>query len=147
MRYGNVITSGQENFRSGSCQWPEQSWRTNQQRLLWRPRPFSWRGGPATSCTSVFLCSSLLNCDQNYFLVSQNWQKNKIKHLRTISHHELTKLVNSGLKFWSEGSVGGSPSTTLARTSKSDLQYLYGNTPVASSIRVIPRLQTSARMS
>lgn len=63
------------------------------------------------------------------------------------SYHLRTKLWNSKLKFWSVGKAGGSESITLANTSKSVLQPLYGKQAVANSTKEIPNDQTSALMS
>lgn len=51
------------------------------------------------------------------------------------------------MKLASGGNEGGSSCNTLDKTSKSDLQSVYGNWPVASSTNVIPNDQTSARIS
>lgn len=48
-------------------------------------------------------------------------------------------------KYWSEVSRGGGSFIILVRSSKSVVQPSYGWVPTASSISVIPKLQTSAR--
>ena len=64
---------------------------------------------------------------------------------KITTYQSLTNEQNSGEKAWSVGNNGGSSCRTLVNTSKSVLQFLYGNSPVASStwvnkIKQIPKL-------
>lgn len=66
---------------------------------------------------------------------------------KMLCYHFLTNVWKSRLKPASVGRLGGSDSSTRVSTSKSVLHSLYGNEPVASSTRVMPSDQTSARIS
>ena len=62
-------------------------------------------------------------------------------------YHLFTNDWNSKLNPVFVGKLGGADSNTLVSTSKSVLHPWYGNEPVASSTNVIPKDQTSARIS
>lgn len=101
------------------------------------------RGAGADPCT-------LVGCSRH----GSSWEGRKVLvelhqelQYTEITHHLLTKFWNSKLKPWSEGSVGGADCMTQVRTSKSVLQFWYGNFAVASSTKVMPKDHTSARMS
>ena len=57
------------------------------------------------------------------------------------------KLQKLGVKPPLVGSNGGSSWITLERSSKSEFQFWYGNWPVAISTKVMPKDQTSERIS
>uniref|UniRef100_A0A6B0U7Z6 Putative secreted protein n=1 Tax=Ixodes ricinus TaxID=34613 RepID=A0A6B0U7Z6_IXORI len=64
----------------------------------------------------------------------------------SLMRQVLTKSTNSMVKqfpFSLGLSCGGSPCTTWVSCSKTLFHFGYGNRPVATSIKVIPRLQTS----
>lgn len=64
-----------------------------------------------------------------------------------VNYQFPTKFWNCMLKPWLVGKRGASFSNTHVNTSKSVLHPLYGNEPVASSTKVMPSDQMSARTS
>jgi len=64
-----------------------------------------------------------------------------------LNYQVFTKFTKLGEKLLEACNRGGSPWTTWHNCSKTELHLGYGNLPVATSTRVIPKDQTSERTS